>query len=107
MIKITDILGEKWRDIKLYDDNSVSYGGLSRAEETLGDFIDECNIDIETESVGYIQKQLKKCGIQEIEEVDRYIEEKLQQKIWDTEEELGIKIIDWHWDFKEIINDIN
>lgn len=100
MISIRDALGDKWKEIRLYDDNSVSYGGISHSEETLEEFIAEVEIDIHNVSIGELQKRLKNCGIKEIEAGDRYVEEILQQKIWDIENELGITICDYRWDYE-------
>lgn len=100
MLNIRDVLGPKWYEYQLYDDNSLSYGGISKSEETLGDFVADAEIDAYYDPVKDVQIALKKAGIQQIDEIDLKIEEILQQKIWDIEEELGIQIIDYRWDYK-------
>lgn len=98
MISIYDVLGPKWAQYKLYDDNTLSTGGLSREEETLGEFLSNTDID-QYDSVALVQSELKMCGIHEIKEIDRYVEELIQQKIWDIEEEFDVKL-DYNWDYK-------
>lgn len=100
MVTIRDVLGPKWYERKLYDNNSLSTGGISRSEETLGEFIKDSDIDAYNDPVNEIQVELKKCGIEEIREIDSYIQELIEQKLWDIEEELNIKIIDYTWDYK-------
>lgn len=101
VVTIKDVLGPKWFQYKLYDNNSLSTGGLSHEEETLGEFLADTDID-QYDSIGLLQDELKSCGIMQIEEADRYVQEIIEQKIWDIEEELGINICDWKWDYKEI-----
>jgi len=101
VVTIKDVLGPKWFQHKLFDNNSLSIGGLSREEETLGEFLANTDID-QYDSIGLLQDELKSCGIKQIEEADRYIEEIIQQRIWDIEEELNINICNWQWDYKEI-----
>ena len=101
MINMIDILGKDWEKIELFDDNVISTGGLSRMEETLGDFCKEADIDPYFTTIGELQKELKNCGIQQIEIADQKIEEIIEQKHWDLEEELGISIIWYRWDYKE------
>lgn len=100
MLTIRKILGKKWAEYPLYDDNSLSYGGISKEEETLGDFVNDADIDAEYDSVGKVQIALKENGMQQIDEIDLKVEEVLQQKIWDIENELGIQIIDYRWDYE-------
>ena len=100
MLTIREVLGKEWAKYPLYDNNSVSYGGISKEEETLGDFVADADIDAYYDPVKDIQIALKKAGIEQIEEIDYKVEEILQQKIWDIEEELGIQIIDYRWDYK-------
>lgn len=98
MITIREVLGPNWREYKLYDNNSLE-GGLAREEETLIDFLNDTDID-QHSSVSLLQRELKQCGLKEIDEIDRYVEEKLQQKILDIEEEFDIQICDYRWDYK-------
>lgn len=100
MITIRDVLGPKWYERKLYDNNSLSTGGISRPEETLGEFIKDTDIDAYEDPVNEIQIELKKCGIKELEEVDSHIQSLIEQKLWDIEEEFNINIIDYTWDYK-------
>ena len=96
---ILDILGNRYDEIKLYDDNSLNTGGISRAEETLGEFMKEAEIS-PLDNVGKLQKALKDCGIQQISQIDKDIENQIKCYIEDLEDELGI-IIDFTWDFVE------
>ena len=98
-MNIIDVLGENYKTIKLYDDNSVSYGGISHAEETLEEFMNSADI-YEDDSIGELQRALKRCGLKQIEIADSKIEEIIQQKIWDIEEELEVDIVDYRWDYK-------
>lgn len=98
-MNIIDVLGENYKTIKLYDNNSVSYGGLSHAEETLEEFMNSADI-YEDDSIGELQRALKRCGLKQIEIADSKIEEIIQQKIWDIEEELEVDIVDYRWDYK-------
>ena len=100
MISIRDALGAKWYEIKLYDDNSVSYGGMSHSEETLGEFIEDSDLNAYEDTIGELQKELKACGLKEIEAGDSYIQELIEQRIWDMENELNIDIVDYRWDYK-------
>jgi len=100
VVTIRDVLGPKWFQYKLFDDNSLSTGGLSREEETLGDFIGDSDIDPYEDPVGEIQKELKRCGLQEIEEVDSYIQELIQQRLWDIENDFDVSILNYKWDYK-------
>lgn len=101
---IINILGPNWREIKLYDDNSLSTGGISRAEETLEEFMAECEIS-PFESIGKLQKTLKDCGILPIEIADKKIEDIIKEEIENIEDELGI-VIDFTWDYYECINEL-
>jgi len=101
VVKIKDVLGPKWNTIRLYDDNSTPWGGISHSEETLGEFMAVGEIS-PFESIGKLQRALKDCGIRQLEIADRHIEELIQQTIWDLEEELNINICEWKWDYKEI-----
>lgn len=96
---ILDILGNRYDEIKLYDDNSLSTGGISRAEETLGEFMKEAEIS-PLDNVGKLQKALKDCGIEQIPAIDRDIQHQIEYYLEDLEDELGI-IIDFTWDFVE------
>lgn len=96
---ILDILGNRYDEIKLYDDNSLSTGGISRAEETLGEFMKEAKIS-PLDNVGKLQKELKLCGIKQIEEIDRCIDNQIAEYLEDLEDELGITI-DYVWDYAE------
>lgn len=98
MISIKDILNDY--NIKLYDDDSL-IGGLSHSEETLEEFMKETDISPD-ESIGKLQKELKKCGIKEIEIADSKVQEIIERKLFDIEDELGIKILDYKWDYIEI-----
>ena len=100
MLTIREALGKEWAEYPLYDDNSLSYGGISKEEETLGDFVKDADIDAEYDSVREVQIALKECGMKQIDEIDSKIEEILQQKLWDIEEELDIQIDDYRWDYK-------
>lgn len=100
MLTIREALGKEWAEYPLYDDNSLSYGGISKEEETLGDFVKDADIDAYYDSVREVQIALKECGMKQIDEIDSKIEEILQQKIWDIEEELDIQIDDYRWDYK-------
>jgi len=97
MISIYDVLGPNWAQYKLYDDNTLSTGGLSREEETLGEFLADTDIN-QYDSVNELQAELKRCGLQEIYEIDKYINEQVFQKIWDIEEEFGVDI-NFNWDY--------
>ena len=99
-ITIRDILGPKWYERKLYDNNSLSTGGICRPEETLGEFIKDTDIDAYEDPVNEIQIELKKCGIQELGEIDSHIQSLIEQKLWDIEEEFNINIIYYTWDYK-------
>ena len=99
MIKILDILGTKYDEIKLYDDNSLSTGGISRAEETLGEFMEEAEIS-PLDNAGKLQKALKDCGIKQIAKIDTCVENQIKNYIEDLEDELGITI-DFTWDYVE------
>lgn len=101
MITIKDALGPKWNTIRLYDDNSTPWGGLMHSEETLGEFMLIAEMS-PFDSIGELQKGLKECGLKQLEIADRHVEEIIQQRIWDIEEELGINVCDWEWDYKEI-----
>lgn len=98
-MNIREALGDNLNQIKLYDDNSLTTGGISKEEETLEEFMQDADLNPE-DSVSELQIALHKCGIKQIEEIDTIIEEKIQQKIWDIEEELQINIIDYKWDYK-------
>ena len=98
VLSIYDVLGNDWRNERLYDDDKNT-GGLSHEGETLWEFLSNTDID-QYDSAGFLQSELRLCGIKEIEKIDRHIEELIQQKIWDIEEELGIKIIDYRWDYR-------
>lgn len=100
MLTIREALGKEWAEYPLYDDNSLSYGGISKEEETLGDFVKDADIDAYYDSVREVQIALKECGMKQIDEIDSKIEEILRQKIWDIEEELDIQIDDYRWDYK-------
>lgn len=95
---IRDILGPRWYERKLYDDNSLSYGGLSKEDEILGEFVNETEINAYEDSAMDLQITLKKCGIKQIEEIDMYFEDIIKEKIEDIEDELGI-VIDFIWDY--------
>lgn len=97
MVSIIDVLGSNWKDYELYDDNSLTIGGLSRAEERLGDFLSDSDID-QHSPIGLIQQELKLCGIRQIDEIDMYIERIIEKRIDEIEEELGIKI-NYNWNF--------
>lgn len=96
---ILDILGNEYDKIKLYDDNSLSTGGISKEEETLGEFMEEGNIS-PLDNVGKLQKALKDCGIQQIPAIDESIENQVKSYIEDLEDELGITV-DFTWDYVE------
>lgn len=99
---IKNVLGPMWNTIKLYDDNSISYGGISHSEETLGEFMAECEIN-PFEPIGKLQKALKDCGIKQIEIADHEIQEMIEEKIIDIEDELGVEI-NYTWDYYEFKN---
>lgn len=98
VLSIIDVLGIDWRNEKLYD-NDKSTGGLSHEGETLGEFLSNTDID-QYDSASFLQSELRLCGIKEIEKINQHIEELIQQKIWDIEEELGVNIIDYRWDYR-------
>lgn len=100
MLTIREVLDKEWAEYPLYDDNSLSYGGISKEEETLGDFVKDADIDAYYDSVRELQLALKMCGMKQIDEIDSKIEEILHQKLWDIEEELDIQIDDYRWDYK-------
>lgn len=102
MISIIDVLGRYWRNYKLYDDDSLMTGGLSRAEETLGDFLSDTDMD-QYSQVGLLQQELKLCGLRQIDEIDMYIGRIIEKRINEIEEELGVQI-DYNWDFEGFIN---
>ncbi len=62
---LTKELGDGWRSILLVDDNSGK-GGISFEGETLGDFMDEINGEIEIKSLEELNKALSSCGIEPI-----------------------------------------
>ena len=99
MLSIKNILGNRIYEITLQDDNKA-FGGTSFEGETLDNFMAETNIDVD-DSVGKLQETLKKCGIREIYEIDSNVQELIEQKIWDIEEELGIVFDYYSWDYKE------
>ena len=99
---IKNILGPKWNTIKLYDNNALSTGGISRAEETLGEFMLESDIS-PFDSIGKLQKTLRECGIKQIREADSKMQELIEQKLHDIEDELGIEI-NYMWDYYEFKN---
>lgn len=99
---IKNILGPMWNTIKLYDNNALSHGGISRAEETLGEFMLESGIS-PFDSIGKLQKALRNCGIKQIKEADSNIQELIEIKIHDIEDELGIEI-NYMWDYCEFKN---
>lgn len=101
MITIKEALGDNFEEIELVDDNSVEHGGISHEGETLGEFMSG-SLD-ENNSIGELQYMLKACGIEQLEKADRYIQEKVQQKLWDIEEEFGIRIEPYSWDYKEFV----
>lgn len=96
---ILDILENRYDEINLYDDNSLSYGGISRAEKTLGEFMKEANIS-PLDHVGKLQKALKDCGIEQIPAIDSSIQHQIEDYLEDLEDELGI-VINYTWDFVE------
>ena len=100
VVTIRQALGPRWYERKLYDDNSLSYGGISREEETLGEFVNNSNLNAYEDSIGELQNELKFCGIKQIEEADSYVEELIQQKLWDLQNELDVIICDFRWDYK-------
>ena len=61
----------------------------------MGDDIDK------EESIGELQKSLKECGIKQIPEADEYVYELIQQRLWDIEDDLGIKFEYYSWDYEE------
>ena len=98
-MNILDVLGPNWSEIKLRD-SEVPFGGISYHGETLENFMADAEIEPE-DSIGKLQKTLKDCGIMQIPIADSKIEELIQQKIWDIEENLGIKFCNYTWDYKE------
>lgn len=96
---ILDVLGNGYRGILLFDDNSLSTGGISKAEETLGEFMEDANIS-PLDHVGKLQRELQLCGIKQIEEIDSYLQRIIDRKIQDIEDELGVSI-DYTWDYIE------
>lgn len=98
MITIREVLGPNWREYKLYDNNSLE-GGLTREEETLIDFLYDTDID-QYCSVSLLQLELKECGLKEIEEIDRYVEKVIEEKLAEIEEELDIQFCDYRWDYE-------
>lgn len=98
VITIRDVLGPKWYEKKLYDNNSLKTGGLSKAEETLGDFIKDTDIDADKDDVSKIQRELRICGLREIMEIDDYVQELIEKRLEDIEDEFGIDI-EYTWDY--------
>ena len=99
MKSIFEILGEDLGSIPLYDDNSIGTGGLSRSDEVLYDFMGDCELS-PSDSIGELQKALSECGLKQLEFADKVVEEQIQQRIQDIEEELGVKL-DYNWDYDE------
>ena len=56
---------KKLLNIKLEDDNTTPYGGVSFSGETLKDFLDEAEINYST-NLEEINKALNECGIKQI-----------------------------------------
>ena len=98
MITIAKALGKEYKDIELEDD-ALTTGGIAHQGETLGEFMGD-DIDKE-ESIGELQKSLKECGIKQIPEADEYVYELIQQRLWDIEDDLGIKFEYYSWDYEE------
>lgn len=98
MVTIIEALGKKYKDIELEDD-VLTTGGIAHQGETLGEFMEG---DIhEEDSIGELQKSLKECGIKQISDADKYVYELIQQRLWDIEDDLGIKFEYYSWDYKE------
>lgn len=98
MITIAEALGKEYKDIELEDD-ALTTGGIAHQGETLGEFMEG---DIhEKDSIGELQKSLKDCGIKQIPEADEYVYELIQQRLWDIEDDLGIKFEKYEWDYEE------
>lgn len=101
MVKIEDIYPttKERKEILLEDDDNPLVGGLAFEGESLQDFMDSVELDPDMR-VNTLQRQLRECGIKEIEEIDCKINELVQQKIWDIQEELDVYIDSYTWDYK-------
>lgn len=53
------------------EDDETAYGGISHVGETLGEFCEEMNIDIEKTSINDINIALSECGIRPLFERER------------------------------------
>lgn len=101
MIKIKDILSIKERRAILLEDDDSNFGGVAFEGEALQDIIEDEDIDVtENSSVNELQHLMTQIGVREIREVDDKVDELIQQKIWDIEEEFQISIHPWAWDYK-------
>lgn len=101
MIKIKDIFSIKERRTILLEDDDSNFGGVAFEGETLQDIIEDEDIDINPEtSVNDLQKLMREIGVRDIREVDTKVDEIIQQRIWDIEEEFKIDILSWSWDYK-------
>lgn len=99
MKSIFEILGEDLGSIPLYDDNSVGFGGLSRSDEVLYDFMEDCELS-PSDSIGELQKALSECGLRSLDFADKVVEDQIQQRIYDIEKEFGVKL-HYTWDYNE------
>ena len=62
MISIIDFFGENYKEFRLKDDNTDT-GGISHSEETLGEFMDECDINPEDDII-CLSRALVECGVE-------------------------------------------
>lgn len=101
MIKIKDILSIKERRTILLEDDDSNFEAVAFEGETLQDIIEDEDIDVNPEtSVNDLQKLIREIGVRDIREVDTKVDEIIQQRIWDIEEEFKIDILSWSWDYK-------
>lgn len=87
------------KEILLEDDDNPLVGGLAFEGESLQDFMESVGLEPDSR-VNTLQRQLRECGIKELEEIDRKVNELVQQKIWDIQEELDVYIDSYTWDYK-------
>lgn len=97
MIRIKDALGNGWNVIRLQDDETP-YGGKSHSKETLGEFMLDVNIS-PFDSVNKLQEALQANGLMMMSGIDSYVQNLIEERIKDIEDELDVDIIDWHWDY--------
>ena len=62
MISIIEFFGENYRDFRLKDDNT-STGGVSHPDETLDEFMAECDITFNDDIIT-LARALVECGVE-------------------------------------------